>query len=140
VEDSPAPRNLVALQAAGPMPLASLRSLWWRLPAVAAAYFAAARVGFLLDLEPGFASSIWPAAGIGSAALLVWGPRLWPGVLIGSFLFNWWLSDLLLAEMPGTNSPLPTTGKTVAWSPDSKRIAYHPHRRLSALGRAQTSP
>ena len=102
MEDSPAPRDLVALHTAGPMPLASLRSLWWRLPAVAAAYFAAARVGFLLDLEPGFASSIWPAAGIGSAALLVWGPRLWPGVLIGSFLFNWWLSDLLLAEMPGT--------------------------------------
>jgi hypothetical protein len=32
----------------------------------------------MLDLEPGFASSIWPAAGIGSASLLIWGPRLWP--------------------------------------------------------------
>src|SRR5689334_24383987 len=50
----------------------------------------------MLDLEPGFASSIWPAAGIGSASLLIWGPRLWPGVLLGSFLFNWWLSTLLL--------------------------------------------
>jgi len=29
-----------------------------------------------------------------------------------------------LAEMSGTNSPLPTTGKTVAWSPDGKRIAF----------------
>jgi dipeptidyl aminopeptidase/acylaminoacyl peptidase len=26
--------------------------------------------------------------------------------------------------MTGTNSPLPTTGKTIAWSPDSKRIAF----------------
>src|SRR6188508_630559 len=78
------------------MPLASLRSLWWRVPTVAAAYFVAARVGFMLDLEPGFASSIWPAAGIGSASLLIWGPRLWPGVLLGSFAFNWWLSTLLL--------------------------------------------
>ncbi len=26
--------------------------------------------------------------------------------------------------MTGTNSPLPTTGKTVAWSPDGKRIAF----------------
>ena len=102
MEDSPAPRDLVALQTAGPVPLASLRSLWWRVPTVAAAYFVAARLGFLLDLEPGFASSIWPAAGIGSAALLIWGSRLWPGVLLGSFLFNWWLSDLLLAEMPGS--------------------------------------
>lgn len=30
----------------------------------------------------------------------------------------------LLAAMEGTNSPLPTTGKTIAWSPDSKQIAY----------------
>src|SRR5262245_1690404 len=29
-----------------------------------------------------------------------------------------------LAEMSGTNSPLPTTGNTVAWSPDGKRIAF----------------
>ena len=102
MEDSPTPRDLVALRTAGPVPLASLRSLWWGVPTVAAAYFVAARLGFLLDLEPGFASSIWPAAGIGSAALLIWGPRLWPGVFLGSFLFNWWLSELLIAEVPGT--------------------------------------
>jgi Tol biopolymer transport system component len=29
-----------------------------------------------------------------------------------------------LTAMEGTNSPLPTTGQTVAWSPDSKQIAY----------------
>ncbi len=29
-----------------------------------------------------------------------------------------------LAAMEGTNSPLPTTGRTIAWSPDSKQIAY----------------
>ena len=29
-----------------------------------------------------------------------------------------------LAETSGTNGPLPTTGKTVAWSPDGKRIAF----------------
>jgi len=101
VEDSTTPHELVALQSAGAVPLASPRSLWWRVPTVAAAYFVAARVGFLLDLEPGFASSIWPAAGIGSAALLIWGARLWPGVLLGSFLFNWYLSLLLVSHQPG---------------------------------------
>ena len=30
----------------------------------------------------------------------------------------------LLAALEGTNSPLPTTGKRIAWSPDSKRIAF----------------
>ena len=29
-----------------------------------------------------------------------------------------------LTAMEGTNSPLPTTGRTVAWSPDGKQIAY----------------
>jgi dipeptidyl aminopeptidase/acylaminoacyl peptidase len=29
-----------------------------------------------------------------------------------------------LAEMTGTNSPLPTTGATVAWSPDGRQIAF----------------
>jgi len=29
-----------------------------------------------------------------------------------------------LAPLEGTNSPLPMTGKTIAWSPDGKQIAY----------------
>ncbi|MBI3403120.1 MAG: S9 family peptidase [Acidobacteria bacterium] len=29
-----------------------------------------------------------------------------------------------LAEMSGTNAPLPGSGKTMAWSPDSRRIAF----------------
>jgi dipeptidyl aminopeptidase/acylaminoacyl peptidase len=29
-----------------------------------------------------------------------------------------------LAEMSGTNSPLPTTGNTVSWSPDGRQIAF----------------
>src|SRR6185295_10038487 len=29
-----------------------------------------------------------------------------------------------VAEMPGTNAPLPGSGKTMAWSPDGKRIAF----------------
>jgi len=29
-----------------------------------------------------------------------------------------------LAEMSGTNSPLPTTGKTISWSPDGRQVAF----------------
>ena len=32
--------------------------------------------------------------------------------------------DRFLAEMTGTNAPLPGSGATVAWSPDGKRIAF----------------
>jgi PAS domain S-box-containing protein len=82
------------------LPLASPWSLLWRVPLLAAVYVWLSRVGFQLDIEPGFASSIWPAAGVGTAALLVWGLRLWPGVLLGSFYFNWWLSTLLDGGQP----------------------------------------
>jgi len=29
-----------------------------------------------------------------------------------------------LAEVTGTNAPLPSTGNTVTWSPDGKQIAF----------------
>jgi dipeptidyl aminopeptidase/acylaminoacyl peptidase len=29
-----------------------------------------------------------------------------------------------IAEIEGTNAPLPSTGKTIAWSPDGKRLAF----------------
>lgn len=51
-------------------------------------YFVTGRLGLLLAIPPGYATAIWPASGIALAALLLYGYRLWPGVLIGSFLVN----------------------------------------------------
>ncbi|MBY0525277.1 MAG: PAS domain S-box protein [Gemmataceae bacterium] len=48
-------------------------------------------VGFLA-VPPGFASAVWPSAGIALAAVLLGGPRLWPGVWLGSFLVNRWIA------------------------------------------------
>ena len=46
-----------------------------------------------------------------------------------------------LASMEGTNSPLPTTGKTIAWSPDSRHIAYVSARaRLRRRRKPQATP
>ncbi len=92
------------------LPLAPPRSLLWRVPLLAAVYVGLALIGFQFDIEPGFASSIWPAAGVGTAALLVWGLRLWPGVLLGSFSFNWWLS-----MAPGRR-PARALGDAASWS------------------------
>src|SRR5262249_13670993 len=40
----------------------------------------------------------------------------------------------VVAEMSGTNAPLPGTGKTIAWSPDGKRLAF-----VSAVPGPETS-
>ena len=40
-------------------------------------------LGLLLAVPPGYATVLWPASGIAVAALLLFGPGLWPGVLLG---------------------------------------------------------
>ena len=53
---------------------------------MALAYFAAAQLGLALAYGESTASAVWPPAGIALAALVVFGPRLWPGVLLGALL------------------------------------------------------
>ncbi|MEU3254276.1 MASE1 domain-containing protein [Streptomyces sp. NPDC006997] len=56
--------------------------------AVAACYYAAGRLGLLrqLAVESAVFTPIWPATGVALAALLVLGPRCWPGIALGAFL------------------------------------------------------
>ena len=54
--------------------------------AFAAAYYVVGRLGLLLAEPPGYAIAVWPAAGVALAGILVCGYRLWPGILLGSFL------------------------------------------------------
>lgn len=59
-----------------------------KIVAVAAAYYVAARVGLLLQLPGTNASPVWPPSGIGLAAVLMLGWRVWPGIAIGALLAN----------------------------------------------------
>jgi diguanylate cyclase (GGDEF)-like protein/PAS domain S-box-containing protein len=56
--------------------------------AVAIAYYLVARLALLLAIPPGYATAIWPSAGIALAALLLFGYRVAPGILLGSFFAN----------------------------------------------------
>lgn len=56
--------------------------------ALAIAYAIFAKLGLLLAVSPGRVSTAWPAAGIAVGSLLRWGPRLAPGVFLGSLLSN----------------------------------------------------
>jgi PAS domain S-box-containing protein len=56
-----------------------------RITALAGVYFVIARVGF--NFAPGKQiTAIWPAAGVSLASILLFGYRMWPGILLGSFL------------------------------------------------------
>ena len=55
---------------------------------VALAYFIAAKFGLKLALVNQYATAVWPPTGIALAAFLLWGNRLWPGVLIGAIVAN----------------------------------------------------
>jgi signal transduction histidine kinase len=61
---------------------------------LAAAYYGAAKVGQTLRYTASV-SAIWPPAGLGIAALYLWGLRWWPGVLLGETVVN---AELLLGD------------------------------------------
>jgi PAS domain S-box-containing protein len=79
--------------------------LWVEIGAVvllAGLYYAAAKIGLRLAYLNGAVTALWPPVGVGIAALVLYGPRLWPGVVIG---------DLLVADF---STPLGTVlGQTV---------------------------
>jgi PAS domain S-box-containing protein len=53
-----------------------------------ALYVVTGKLGLLLAVPPGYATIIWPASGIAIGMLLVHGARLWPAILLGSWLLN----------------------------------------------------
>jgi PAS domain S-box-containing protein len=70
---------------------------------LAALYYAAAKIGLRLAYLHGTVTALWPPVGVGIAALVLYGTRLWPGIVIG---------DLLVADF---SSPLGTVlGQTLA--------------------------
>ncbi|WP_372863060.1 CHASE domain-containing protein [Spongiibacter sp.] len=60
----------------------------WIMLLTTLAYAVAGRLALLLAIPPGYATAIWPAAGIALAVLLLCGYRFWPAVVAGSFLVN----------------------------------------------------
>jgi len=56
--------------------------------AVAVVYFAAAELGLSLAFVHTNVTPVWPPTGIAIAALLILGPRVWPGIFLGAFTAN----------------------------------------------------
>lgn len=63
---------------------------------VAGAYFVGAKIGLLLAFVNVSVSPVWPPAGVAIAALLWFGYRATPGVVLGALLANYLLTDVSL--------------------------------------------
>jgi PAS domain S-box-containing protein len=55
---------------------------------VAAAYYFSAKIGLSLALIHTNVSAVWPPSGLAIAAVLLFGYRIWPAILAGAFLAN----------------------------------------------------
>jgi two-component system, NarL family, sensor histidine kinase FusK len=58
------------------------------LVGLTAVYFGAGKLGLHLAYVNPSASAVWPPTGIALGALLVFGWRVWPAILVGAFLVN----------------------------------------------------
>ncbi|MET0214109.1 MAG: MASE1 domain-containing protein, partial [Vicinamibacterales bacterium] len=57
-------------------------SVWIPLAAI---YTLAGKLGLALAFVNASATAVWPPTGIALAAVLVFGPRVWPGIFLGAF-------------------------------------------------------
>jgi len=59
---------------------------------VAVLYFVLGQLGLLLAISPGYATAIFPAAGLALASLMIYGIKIWPAICLGSTSLNLWIS------------------------------------------------
>src|SRR5688572_519687 len=80
---------------------------------VTIAYFAGAKLGLSLAELHENVTPVWPPTGIAIASLLIFGPRVWPGVFLGALAAN------LTTQIPVASAFGIATGNTleavVAW-------------------------
>ncbi|MEG4301658.1 adenylate/guanylate cyclase domain-containing protein [Microcoleus sp. D3_18a_C4] len=55
---------------------------------VAVAYAVGARLAISIQGVSPFAASVWPPAGIAQAGILLFGRKVWPAIVLGTFLLN----------------------------------------------------
>jgi signal transduction histidine kinase/integral membrane sensor domain MASE1/CheY-like chemotaxis protein len=59
-----------------------------RVLAIAALYYVSAKLGFTLAFVADQVTAVWPPAGLSLASVLLFGYRVWPGILAGAFAAN----------------------------------------------------
>jgi signal transduction histidine kinase len=78
-----------------------------QLAVLAVVYFVLAKASLALALPPGYATAVWPPAGVGLAALWLRGLGLWPGVWLGAAAAHYTIEGSLVAALAhGTGAAL----------------------------------
>ncbi len=62
-------------------------------------YFVVGRLSLLLAIPPGYATSVWPAAGIALIYVILYGPKVSIGAFLGSFILNLSVSHPTLTSL-----------------------------------------
>lgn len=92
--------GMMLAETARALPDAKRYELLGKIALLAVLYYITGKLGLLLAVPPGYATAIWPPSGIATGMLIVHGPRLWPGILIGSFILNAPISGAAEGDFP----------------------------------------
>jgi signal transduction histidine kinase/CheY-like chemotaxis protein len=98
-------------------------------------YFGAARYGWILAAAPTGVSPFWPPAGIALALLIMWGRRVWPGILAGAVAADLSLGltwqSIVVGAAANTIEPLVAATMLARWPGFDSRLERP--RDLTAL-------
>src|SRR5689334_2910177 len=61
---------------------------WGIIMLLAAIYVVTGKLGLKLAFVHPSATAVWPPTGITLVAFLLFGNRIWPGIMVGAFLVN----------------------------------------------------
>jgi diguanylate cyclase (GGDEF)-like protein/PAS domain S-box-containing protein len=74
---------------------------WLPVIVTAVLFYFAGKLTLSLSLPPSYAAAIWPPAGIGLGAVLLWGYRVLPGIFLAELLIHYEVYDIsALLESP----------------------------------------
>ena len=105
-DPSSATRGWRAFKFTARLPRTDLRYVG-RVACLALAYFLVAKLSLLLAIPPGYATAVWPPAGIALAAVLMYGNASWPGILVGAAFVNFTInSSILTAAIIGVGNTM----------------------------------
>lgn len=122
------------------MPMAKLRDSWlnnWRnIILTTLLFYVAGRLTFPLAWFQGYASAVWPPAGIGLGAVLLWGYAVLPGIYLADLLLHYEM--LHTADIPFKPlililflSPLSSVVRTWLGCVLAKRFADFPNELVA---------